>query len=256
MTLSLDRNRILAIRSAPSHLHFPSQGLLFDSYDDDAGSDNPIIMAWQNNGTQLFHHDTDGLGTRFGGCRAKYRNRAKPVGVKVSYEEEAHTFKVQLNMGGKAGWEACVAKDGIKLPKNGYFGFSAANRKDAEGDKHVVKSFRMWDLKKKYDDEAAARTASEKAFAADADNGEAHPLIDKMQGATTSLQDTLLENLKDQVTRDRAFKISEFGSVHVSLNEVASFPATPPCDATNPTLLKSLNRLLISASRALSLIRH
>ena len=60
-------------------------------------------------------------------------------------------------MGGKAGWEACVAKDGITLPPNGYFGFTAANRKDAPGDRHEVKSFRMWDLQKKYDDESKVR---------------------------------------------------------------------------------------------------
>ena len=45
--------------------------LFFDSKDDDGKGDNPIVNGWMNDGTKLFNHDTDGLGTRFGGCRAK-----------------------------------------------------------------------------------------------------------------------------------------------------------------------------------------
>ena len=215
-----------------------SQGLLFDSFDDDAAQDNPIIMAWQNNGTKLFHHDTDGLGTRFGGCRAKYRNRKKPVGVLVSYEEEKQTFKVKLNMGGKSGWEPCVAKDNIELPKNPYLGFTAANRKDAVGDKHEVRSFRMWDLKKQYDDEAAAEAAEQKKLEREAKRGEAHPLIEKTIKGSDDLHTQLLSNLKDQITRDRQFKISEFGTMHTLLNEApeqhSPTKTDPPHSLTRP----------------------
>jgi mannose-binding lectin 1 len=63
---------------------FEGFGLLFDSHDDDGKNDNPIIMGFVNDGTKVFNHDTDGLGTRFGGCRAKYRNRGNKVSASSS----------------------------------------------------------------------------------------------------------------------------------------------------------------------------
>jgi len=70
--------------------------LFFDSKDDDGKGDNPIVNGWMNDGTKLFNHDTDGLGTRFGGCRAKYRNRPEKFLVRVRFEHGS--LRVELNM--------------------------------------------------------------------------------------------------------------------------------------------------------------
>lgn len=204
-----------------SNEKFDGLGLLFDSFDDDNASDNPIIMTWLNNGTKLFHHDTDGLGTRFGGCRAKYRNRKKPVGVRISYVAEEETLQVKLHMGGKAGWEACVAKDGIKLPTSGHFGLSAANRKDASGDSHEILALKMWDLKKKSDMDQERESAANAEWQKDdsAPGRQTHELVDVVSKKGRNLQDELLENLSEQVRRDRTYKIKEFGDMHRNLNQ-------------------------------------
>jgi mannose-binding lectin 1 len=104
---------------------FEGFGLLFDSHDDDGKNDNPIIMGFVNDGTKVFNHDTDGLGTRFGGCRAKYRNRGNKVGVKITYSQDS--IKVLLDMRNNGVWERCLAKDSIYLATGSHIGFSAAN---------------------------------------------------------------------------------------------------------------------------------
>ena len=119
-------------------------GLLFDSYDDDGKNDNPIIMGWINDGTKVFNHDTDGLGTRFGGCRAKYRNRGNKVGVKVIYQHDS--LKVLLDMRNNGVWERCLVKDNIYLAAGSYFGFSAANQAESEGDEVKLLSFKVRNL--------------------------------------------------------------------------------------------------------------
>ena len=94
-------------------------------------NDNPIIMGWINDGTKVFNHDTDGLGTRFGGCRAKYRNRGNKVGVKVQYQHDS--LKVLLDMRSNGVWERCLVKDNIYLSAGSYFGFTAANMAESTG---------------------------------------------------------------------------------------------------------------------------
>merc|ERR1712166_447247 len=103
---------------------FEGFGLLFDSHDDDGKNDNPIIMGFVNDGTKVFNHDTDGLGTRFGGCRAKYRNRGNKVGVKITYSQDS--IKVLLDMRNNGVWERCLAKDSIYLATGSHIGFSAS----------------------------------------------------------------------------------------------------------------------------------
>jgi len=89
----------------------------------------------------VFNHDTDGLGTRFGGCRAKYRNRGNKVGVKVIYQHDS--LRVLLDMRNNGVWERCLVKDNIYLAAGSYFGFSAANQAESEGDEIKVLSFKV-----------------------------------------------------------------------------------------------------------------
>merc|ERR1712159_220670 len=130
-----------------SNEKFNGLGVLFDSFDDDKASDNPIIMTWLNNGTKLFHHDTDGLGTRFGGCRAKYRNRKAPVGVKITYTQDS--IKVLLDMRNNGVWERCLVKDNIYLSSGSYFGFSSANMAEKAGDEVRIVNMKVYDLETK-----------------------------------------------------------------------------------------------------------
>jgi hypothetical protein len=131
-------------------------------------------------------------------------------------------------MGGKAGWEPCVAKDNIQLIEKGYFGLSAANRKDTAGDRHEVSSFMMWDLKKKYDQETASEAEETATWKKeDSQQKETHELVHAVKSKGKDLQDELLENLSDQVQRDRTFKIKEFGDMHSNLNEALQTISMP-----------------------------
>jgi len=123
---------------------FEGFGLLFDSHDDDGKNDNPIIMGFVNDGTKVFNHDTDGLGTRFGGCRAKYRNRGNKVGVKITYSQDS--IKVLLDMRNNGVWERCLAKDSIYLATGSHIGFSAANLIDRVGDNIKISEIKLYDL--------------------------------------------------------------------------------------------------------------
>ena len=200
-----------------------------------------------NDGTKLFHHDTDGLGTRFGGCRAKYRSRKKPVGVKITYKAEEQTLQVQLHMGAAKGWEPCLSKDGIELVKNGYFGFSGANRKDDAGDKHQVHDFRMWDLSMQADNEKDEEAKRQEAWKKEdaAPDKQTHELVEitKVKG-------------KDlQVAPQSVFSlfhccVSEQSSDHARMsfwsNYATKYSGTEPiksrssatctCTSTRPTL--------------------
>merc|ERR1711935_843705 len=203
-------------------------GLLFDSYDDDGKNDNPIIMGWINDGTKVFNHDTDGLGTRFGGCRAKYRNRGNKVGIKVQYQHDS--LKVLLDMRNNGVWERCLVKDNIYLSAGSYFGFSAANMAESTGDEVRVHNFKVTDLetkesirqeeeemKKKEADEKKTRMAS----------GEIHDLAEQMSGMQKDLHEEFLQKISDMIQRDHVTASHEFRSIRTQLTETIEGNTAP-----------------------------
>jgi len=203
-------------------------GLLFDSHDDDGKNDNPIIMGWVNDGTKVFNHDTDGLGTRFGGCRAKYRNRGNKVGVKVTYQHD--TLKVLLDMRNNGVWERCLVKDNIYLSSGSYFGFSAANTAEKTGDEIKVVNMKVYDLEtkesiKKEDEEIKEKEEQEKKKSSE--SGEIHNLAEQMTGMQKDLHEEFLQKISDMIQRDHVTASHEFRSIRQQLTDAVEEAKQP-----------------------------
>lgn len=195
-------------------------GLLFDSYDDDGKNDNPIIMGWINDGTKVFNHDTDGLGTRFGGCRAKYRNRGNKVGVKVQYQHDS--LKVLLDMRNNGVWERCLVKDNIYLSAGSYFGFSAANMAESGGDEVRINDFKVYDLETKESiakEEEEIRRKEEEERNKRTQSGDIHDLAEQMTGMQKDLHEEFLQKISDMIQRDHVTASHEFRSIRTQLTE-------------------------------------
>lgn len=101
-------------------------GIILDSFDNNSKGDNPIIMMHTNDGTKNYNHNEDGGGEEVGGCRRDFRNRPYPVKLKLRY------FKNTLELFYHGGvtefddYELCARAENVVLPKEGYFGVSAA----------------------------------------------------------------------------------------------------------------------------------
>jgi len=203
-------------------------GLLFDSYDDDGKNDNPIIMGWINDGTKVFNHDTDGLGTRFGGCRAKYRNRGNKVGVKVQYQHDS--LKVLLDMRSNGVWERCLVKDNIYLSAGSYFGFTAANMAESTGDEVRVTSFKVYDLETKESiqkEEAEIKAKEEADLKSRTQSGDIHDLAEQMSGMQKDLHEEFLQKISDMIQRDHVTASHEFRSIRTQLSETLESAGQP-----------------------------
>eukprot|EP00658_Telonema_sp_P-2_P019861 TRINITY_DN17814_c0_g2_i2.p1 TRINITY_DN17814_c0_g2~~TRINITY_DN17814_c0_g2_i2.p1 ORF type:complete len:469 (+),score=150.99 TRINITY_DN17814_c0_g2_i2:61-1467(+) len=203
-------------------------GLLFDSYDDDGKSDNPIIMGWVNDGTKVFNHDTDGLGTRFGGCRAKYRNRGNKVGVKITYQSDS--LKVMLDMRNNGVWERCLAKDSIYLATGSHIGFSAANMVEKAGDAVRVSNVQLFDLEteakiREQEEQIAKEEAAAKKAASE--SGEIHSLAEQITGIQKDLHDEFLQKIASMIQRDHVTTSHEFRSIRFQLTSMLEQSSSP-----------------------------
>jgi len=205
---------------------FEGFGLLFDSHDDDGKNDNPIIMGFVNDGTKVFNHDTDGLGTRFGGCRAKYRNRGNKVGVKITYSQDS--IKVLLDMRNNGVWERCLAKDSIYLATGSHIGFSAANLIDRVGDNIKISEIKLYDLET---DKSIA--AQEEEIAAqderkrDKESGEIHSLAEQLTGMQKNLHDEFLQKIAGMIQRDHVTSSHEFRAIRFQLTSMLEKSGSP-----------------------------
>lgn len=203
-------------------------GLLFDSYDDDGKNDNPIIMGFVNDGTKVFNHDTDGLGTRFGGCRAKYRNRGNKVGVKITYQSDS--IKVMLDMRNNGVWERCLAKDSIYLATGSHVGFSAANLVDKIGDAVRISDIKLYDLEteakiREQEEMIAKEEARERKSAAE--SGEIHSLAEQMTGIQKDLHEEFLQKIAGMIQRDHVTSSHEFRSIRFQLTSMLEQSSSP-----------------------------
>merc|ERR1712166_855265 len=203
-------------------------GLLFDSHDDDGKNDNPIIMGWVNDGTKVFNHDTDGLGTRFGGCRAKYRNRGNKVGVKITYQ--ADSIKVLLDMRNNGVWERCLAKDSIYLATGSHVGFSASNLVDKVGDAVKISGIKIYDLEtdaKIREQEEAIASQEEAAKKTSVESGEIHSLAEQITGMQKDLHDEFLQKIAGMIQRDHVTSSHEFRSIRFQLTSMLEQSNSP-----------------------------
>ncbi|KAE8752669.1 ergic-53 [Frankliniella occidentalis] len=102
-------------------------GVLFDSFDNDNKHNNPYIMAVLNDGTREFDHQNDGSTQALAGCLRDFRNKPFPTRARIEYYR--NTLTVLFHSGMTASdqeYEMCLRAENVHLPKNGYFGVSAA----------------------------------------------------------------------------------------------------------------------------------
>jgi len=102
-------------------------GIFFDSFDNDNKHNNPYIMAMTNDGTKNFDHQNDGSTQQLAGCLRDFRNKPFPVRAKIEYFKNTLTVLFHNGMSNNdKDFEMCVRTENVVLPKNGYFGVSAA----------------------------------------------------------------------------------------------------------------------------------
>ncbi|XKL65936.1 hypothetical protein PGB90_009356 [Kerria lacca] len=113
-------------------------GIFFDSFDNDNKHNNPYIMAVLNDGTKVFDHSNDGANQMITGCLRDFRN--KPFSTRAKIEYYKNTLTVLFHNGNTQNendFEVCMRIENLSLPRNGYFGVSAAT--GGLADDHDVK---------------------------------------------------------------------------------------------------------------------
>lgn len=84
-------------------------------------------MAVLNDGTKNFDHQNDGTTQLLAGCLRDFRNKPFPTRARIEYYQNVLTVLFHNGMtNNNDDYEMCLRADGVILPKNGYFGLSAA----------------------------------------------------------------------------------------------------------------------------------
>ncbi|XP_034048317.1 protein ERGIC-53 [Thalassophryne amazonica] len=120
-------------------------GIFFDSFDNDGKKNNPAIIVVGNNGNLVYDHQNDGTTQALGTCLRDFRNKPYPVRAKITYYKK--TLMVMINNGftpDKDDYEFCTKVDNMIIPKEAFFGISAAT--GGLADDHDVLSFLLFRL--------------------------------------------------------------------------------------------------------------
>ena len=84
-------------------------------------------MAMVNDGLQSYDHQNDGTTQQLAGCLRDFRNKPFPVRAKIEYYKNVLTVHFHSGMSNnERDFELCIRKEGVTLPKSGFFGISAA----------------------------------------------------------------------------------------------------------------------------------
>ncbi|CAJ0962931.1 unnamed protein product, partial [Mesorhabditis belari] len=119
-------------------------GLFFDSFDNDGQKNNPMISLMINDGTRSYDHHTDGSQQILSSCQRDFRNKPFPIRVRIEYFKNVLTVHVDDGMSQVPRYELCIRAENIFLPRNGYFGASAAT--GGLADDHDVTDFSVYSL--------------------------------------------------------------------------------------------------------------
>lgn len=102
-------------------------GVFFDSFDNDNKHNNPYISAMVNDGTKKFDHQNDAINQALAGCLRDFRNKPFPTRARIEYYNNILTVLFHSGMtNNEQEYEMCLRAENVFLPKNGYFGVSAA----------------------------------------------------------------------------------------------------------------------------------
>uniref|UniRef100_F1L312 Protein ERGIC-53 n=2 Tax=Ascaris TaxID=6251 RepID=F1L312_ASCSU len=130
-------------------------GLFFDSFDNDGQKNNPFVALMINDGTRQYDHQTDGSQQMLSGCQKDFRNKPFPVRVRIEYLRNVLTVMMSDGMQAAPRYEICIRAENIFLPKNGFFGISAAT--GGLADDHDVTDFSVFSL---FTDQQKPQTAT------------------------------------------------------------------------------------------------
>lgn len=119
-------------------------GVIFDSFDNDGKRNNPYISVVFNDGEMEYDHATDGIEQKLGGCFRDFRNRPYPVKARIRYQEGAVTVEIDNGIVKEGEFELCTRVPDVSLPKDYYFGVTAAT--GGLADDHDVMKFLTYSL--------------------------------------------------------------------------------------------------------------
>ncbi|CAG9537028.1 unnamed protein product [Cercopithifilaria johnstoni] len=129
-------------------------GLFLDSFDNDAQKNNPFVALMINDGTRQYDHQTDGSQQMLSGCQKDFRNKPYPVHLKIEYLHNIITVSISDGLQAIPRYELCLRSENIFLPKNGFFGISAAT--GGLADDHDIVKYSVFSL---YTDRGLAPSA-------------------------------------------------------------------------------------------------
>ncbi|PRP87701.1 hypothetical protein PROFUN_02401 [Planoprotostelium fungivorum] len=95
--------------------------VVFDTFDNDGGSDNPSINVFRNDGTWSYNSGQDGKHQSLGTCRLYYRNYE--THIKMTYVEGK--LQILTKLQNQNDWNVCTTVS-LHLPSGYYFGITAA----------------------------------------------------------------------------------------------------------------------------------
>uniref|UniRef100_A0A914VUV4 L-type lectin-like domain-containing protein n=1 Tax=Plectus sambesii TaxID=2011161 RepID=A0A914VUV4_9BILA len=127
-----------------SNDYWTGLGLMFDSFDNDGQKNNPFVSLMINDGTRSYDHHTDGSQQMLSGCQKDFRNKPFPMKVKIEYLKNVLTVLIHDGMTQNTRYEMCIRVENVILPKNGYFGLSAAT--GGLADDHDILEFSVYSL--------------------------------------------------------------------------------------------------------------
>ncbi|EFO22212.1 Ile-1 protein [Loa loa] len=134
--------------------YWTGMGLFLDSFDNDAQKNNPFVALMINDGTRQYDHQTDGSQQMLSGCQKDFRNKPYPVHLKIEYLHNVVTVSLSDGLQAIPRYESCIRSENIFLPKNGFFGISAAT--GGLADDHDIVEYSVFSL---YTDRTAAPSA-------------------------------------------------------------------------------------------------
>jgi len=122
---------------------FEGLGVFLDTYKNgNQPVSFPQVSAMIGNGSMKYDHANDGKEHSIGNCLSALRNKRHDTYMKIRYNKEVLTIAFDVH--DDAEWKDCVRVEGVRLPTQYFFGFSAAT--GDLSDNHEIKSVKLYEL--------------------------------------------------------------------------------------------------------------
>lgn len=128
-------------------------GVFFDTYDNNAMGQTPLITAVVNDGTTKYDSGSDGESQAVGKCSYSLRNLDSVSRVKIKYEDQSLSLSIATDA--SQPYEPCFKVNEVRLGIDKYFGLTAHTGDVA--DSHDIHRFVVNDLSRTNKDLTAVR---------------------------------------------------------------------------------------------------